>query len=439
MQPTKQQLIPPLRFPEFEGEWEENELGNCLLRKPEYGIGASAVPFSEKLPTYLRITDISEDGWFLEDKKSSVAEEVTDDHFLEEGDLVFARTGASVGKTYKYRPEDGPLVFAGFLIRVRPNPDKLNSELLFQLTSSEQYWNWVDVTSTRSGQPGINGTEYSSMPLILPNSVQEQQKIADCLTSLDSLLAAETDKLEALQDHKKGLLQQLFPAEGQTTPPLRFPGFEGDGEWEIYPLEDIFDFKVTNSFSRDQLNYFSGSVKNIHYGDIHTKFQTLFDIVKEEVPFINSSVSIEKISLENFCQEGDVILADASEDENDIGKSIEIINLNDEMLLAGLHTILIRQIDQKMIKGFSGYMFKSTPIRNQIKRESQGAKVLGISKGRLSKVKITFPESKNEQQKIADCLTSADEAIRAQEERIASLRDHKKGLMQQLFPQTTHP
>jgi len=218
-------------------------------------------------------------------------------------------------------------------------------------------------------------------------------------------------------------------------PELRFPEFLDDGEWEEKKLSSIYTFKVTNSFSRDKLNYVSGLVKNIHYGDIHTKFSTLFDIKKENVPFINSSISLEKIKNDCYCQESDIVFADASEDLADVGKSIEIISLNNEKLLSGLHTLLARQKENKFITGFGGYLFKSNKIREQIKKESQGAKVLGISGTRLSNIDISFPLDKCEQQKIADCLTSVDNLITAQSKKIEALKEHKKGLMQQLFPQ----
>ena len=101
------------------------------------------------------------------------------------------------------------------------------------------------------------------------------------------------------------------------------------------------------------MNYEIGTVKNIHYGDIHTKFQTLFDIMNETVPFINDEINVVRISDENYCREGDVIFADASEDLNDVGKSIEIINLNGEKLLSGLHTLLGRPKSSVFIKAFN--------------------------------------------------------------------------------------
>ncbi len=211
--PTEGEKVPKLRFKEFRdsGEWEEKSLGSCLLREPEYGINAPAVPYSKELPTYLRITDISETGHFLSNEKVSVEKEVTENNYLEEGDIVLARTGASVGKSYKYKSEDGRLVFAGFLIRVKPDKEKLYSELLFQLLSTDRYWRWVKFTSARSGQPGINGTEYSSMMLSLPPTLQEQQKVSHCLSSLDNLMYRQNQKIENLKAHKKGLMQQLFP------------------------------------------------------------------------------------------------------------------------------------------------------------------------------------------------------------------------------------
>lgn len=218
-------------------------------------------------------------------------------------------------------------------------------------------------------------------------------------------------------------------------PELRFPEFEKDGEWVFEPLYRVYSFLLTNSFSRDNLNYLGGAVKNIHYGDIHTKFSTLFDITKEVVPYVNSDVSINRIKAENYCKVGDILFADASEDLEDIGKSIEIVNLNNETLLGGLHTLLARQIVPKLFIGFGGHLFKSDGIRKQVKREAQGAKVLGISARRLSNIKIYYPKNKKEQQKTTSCLSSLDEVIAAHNQKLETLKHHKKGLMQNLFPQ----
>lgn len=217
-------------------------------------------------------------------------------------------------------------------------------------------------------------------------------------------------------------------------PELRFPEFENLESWNNEPLEDIYEFKVTNSLSRDKLNYDAGTVKNIHYGDIHTKFSTLFDIEKEFVPYINTTEPLGKIKKDCYCIEGDMVFADASEDLDDVGKSIEVVNLNNEKLVAGLHTLLARQKEAKLVIGFGGYLFKSNRLREQIKKEAQGAKVLGISAGRMSKIEVAYPSNKKEQQKIADCLSSLDDLITAHTQKYQALQTYKKGLMQNLFP-----
>jgi type I restriction enzyme S subunit len=211
--PREGETQPRLRFPEFQntGEWNAAPVGTLLMSSPDYGVNAAAVPFSEQLPKYLRITDISEDGRYLPEKQVSVDLEPTDGSYLDEGDIVLARTGASVGKSYQYRKEDGRLVFAGFLIRVKPDSKKLVSTYLANFLTTGQFWKWVAVTSARSGQPGINSTEYSSLAIPLPPSLPEQQRIASCLSGVDALITAETQRLEALKTHKKGLMQQLFP------------------------------------------------------------------------------------------------------------------------------------------------------------------------------------------------------------------------------------
>ncbi|TRX23786.1 restriction endonuclease subunit S [Flavobacterium franklandianum] len=223
-----------------------------------------------------------------------------------------------------------------------------------------------------------------------------------------------------------------MPTANNNTPALRFPEFKGG--WELKKFGEVANFKVTNSFSRENLNYGNGVVKNIHYGDIHTKFQTLFDITKEIVPFINEEISINRISDDFYCKEGDIIFADASEDLNDVGKSIEIVNLNNEKLLSGLHTLLARPIEKTFKIGFNGFLFKSNNIRLQVQKESQGSKVLSINVGRISGIKISFP-TLPEQQKIATFLTAVDEKLQVLKQKKSLLEQYKKGVMQKLFSQ----
>src|SRR5690606_5392552 len=144
-------------------------------------------------------------------------------------------------------------------------------------------------------------------------------------------------------------------------------------DWEVKKLGEIGEFISTNSFSRDKLNYSQGEVFNIHYGDIHTRFRLIFDLEDERVPFINEDIRI----LTNVipCKTGDLVIADASENEEDIGKAIEIGNLNGEIVVSGLHTIHFRPKENTFQLKFLGFVWHSSFVKTQILKESQGTKV----------------------------------------------------------------
>jgi len=208
-QAAMQQLLTgETRLPGFEGAWETKRLGECLVGTPNYGINAPAVPFSDRLPTYIRITDIN-NGRFDPSPRVSVNSHDADNYRLEPGDVVFARTGASVGKTYAYNEQDGILVFAGFLIRVRTNPDVLLHDFLAAFTTTGAYWNWVSVNSMRSGQPGINGNEYARLEIPFP-SVDEQKAIMDILSEMDTEIQALEQRRSKTAELKQGMMQELL-------------------------------------------------------------------------------------------------------------------------------------------------------------------------------------------------------------------------------------
>jgi type I restriction enzyme S subunit len=193
-------------------EWEVDRLEALCSEKPTYGINAKAVDFTYQLPTYIRITDIDEEGNFSKTGRKCVDSSFSHQYILKKGDLVFARTGATVGKTYLYNEHDGILVYAGFLIKVSTNEKLLDSSFLKYLTETPYYLNWVGLMSQRSGQPGINGNEYASFLVPKPNFL-EQKTIAERLNSLNQKLQTEQAFLHKQQQIKAGLMNDLLSGQ----------------------------------------------------------------------------------------------------------------------------------------------------------------------------------------------------------------------------------
>lgn len=185
--------------------WVEKKLGE-VCEPPKYGLNASGIDYDGE-HKYLRITDIDEITHTFTPEDLTSPSEYSDEYLLNENDIVFARTGASTGKTYLYDSKDGDLYYAGFLIKFHVKGE--NAKFIFYQTCTHEYEKWVHIMSTRSGQPGINSEEYSSMKIKLPCK-EEQQKIADCLSSLDNLIQNQQKIVTNWQQRKKGLLQQMF-------------------------------------------------------------------------------------------------------------------------------------------------------------------------------------------------------------------------------------
>ena len=209
-------------------------------------------------------------------------------------------------------------------------------------------------------------------------------------------------------------------------PRLRFPEFTG--EWEKCKVSDLLDFYSTNSLSWEQLEYDTNTVMNLHYGLIHVGLPTMVDLAKDKLPNIKKENMPKNFEL---CKEGDVAFADASEDTNEVAKTIEFYNLARENIVCGLHTIHGRDNKNKTVVGFKGYAFSSAAFHNQIRRIAQGTKIYSISTKNFSECYIGLP-SKPEQTKIATLLRLIDERISTQNKIIEKLQSLIKGLAAQL-------
>ena len=213
-------------------------------------------------------------------------------------------------------------------------------------------------------------------------------------------------------------------------PALRFPDFSNYGEWEEDTVENLFTFLPNNTLSRAELNYEEGSSLNVHYGDVLIKFGECLDVKKELLPHITDEVIANKFSGSRL-KNGDIVIADTAEDEA-VGKCTEIVNLTNEIVVPGLHTIAIRP-KRKFASRYLGFYMNSYSYRNQLFRLMQGVKVTSISKSALKTTTIRFPSSIEEQGKIAELLFLLDEWITSTNGKLEQLKAYKKGLMQNLF------
>lgn len=190
-------------------EWKEYKLGDLSLGKGSYGIGAAAVPYSPVLHTYLRITDINDDGTLNKAGLMSVNDDNAEDYILQPNDIVFARTGNSTGRTYFYNSSDGELVYAGFLIKFSLDEKKVNPRILKFYTHSKPYYDWVRSFDTGGTRGNINANTYASMPIVLPPR-NLQDKIVSILSSLDDKIELNRKINANLEAQAQALFKSWF-------------------------------------------------------------------------------------------------------------------------------------------------------------------------------------------------------------------------------------
>lgn len=397
-------MVPKLRFKEFCGEWEEKRLGD-IMNSFDYGMNSASMEFDGE-NKYIRITDIDENTHrYLNENRVSPSGELDDKYIVEKNDILFARTGASTGKTYLYNEKDGKLYFAGFLIRgnVKENYD---SYFVYSQTLTENYNKWVSLTSMRSGQPGINSNEYSNYKCNFP-SLPEQTKIADFLSTVDDKIQNQQDKITHLENIKKGFMQKIFSRK------IRFKddGGEEFPEWEEKKLGDICKMFSGGTPTSGKSEYYGGNINFIRSGEIHLNKT---ELTLTQLGFDSSSAKLVEI--------GDILYAlyGATSGEVNISKINGAIN----------QAILCIRPDEYYNKKYLAEIlnFKKKSILNTYLQGGQG----NLSGEIIKNLKLKFPCLK-EQQKIADFLSSFDEKISIEKETLEHLKQLKKGLLQQMF------
>ncbi|OGP21727.1 MAG: hypothetical protein A2038_01275 [Deltaproteobacteria bacterium GWA2_57_13] len=392
-------------------DWNVHTLRGCLSAQPDYGINAPAVPFSDKLPAYIRITDITEDGRFSPEKPVSVKRADANRYYLNDGDIVFARTGASVGKSYLYRPTDGKLVFAGFLIRVSPDAAKLVPAYLAGYVTTGAYWNWVRLMSMRSGQPGINGKEYGQLPIPLPPTIDEQRAIAGALSDVDALIGALNQLIAKKRDLKQAAMQQLLTGQ------KRLPGFHG--EWEVKRLGDCL-------LSRPDYGINAAAVP---FSDKLPSYIRITDISEHGRFCPDPRVSVKAANTDQyFLQEGEVVFARTGAS---VGKSYLYEPHDGQLVFAGF-LIRVRPNPDLLVPAFLAAYATTKPYWNWVRLMSMRSGQPGINGNEYAQLPLSLPPLP-EQTAIAEVLSDMDAELAALEQRRNKTRALKQGMMQELL------
>lgn len=406
-QETKRELKPRLRFPEFQDApgWEIKPLANIAEN-----LDNKRIPVTESdrvkgnIPYYgaSGIIDYINDFIFDEDLLC----------LSEDGANLIARTS--------------PIAFSvSGKSWVNNHAHVLRFENTFTQKIIEDYLNSIKLDDFLTGmaQPKLNRAMLDIIPIPLPE-INEQQKIADCLASIDELTAAQIEKLDMLKVHKKGLMQQLFPAEGETVPRLRFPEFRDAPEWKEDDLSKLSSCDLSNGVFNDPKKVGSG-YKLINVSDMY-----IDTVINED------NLSLVELSrdefLRNKVESGDLFFTRSSLVKSGIAYSNIYLGNSNNITFDG-HLIRFRPNKKIVIPVFVNYLLRTSKVRSQLVARGKTATMTTIGQDDVENVKLSFPHL-DEQQRIANCLSSIDDRIAAQTQKIAMLKAHKKGLMQQLFP-----
>lgn len=414
----KKEKIPYIRFKKFEQNWFMICL-NKISKSIEYGLNASAKDF-DGIHKYLRITDIDDASrLFLTDKLSSpdinFTEEDYENYKLQKNDLLFARTGASVGKTYLYRDSDGEVYYAGFLIRARLC-ELFDGNFIFQQTLTDKYKRFIEITSQRSGQPGVNGKEYGDWTLGM-TSLPEQYAIGSLFRTLDNLLVSYNNNLANYQSLKATMLSKMFPKAGQTVPEIRLDGFEG--EWEVQTLKELASFSKGNGYTKNDL--VNSGEEIILYGRLYTNYQTVISKVNTFVTTVKANAVISK--------GGEVIVPASGESAEDISRA-SVIDKSGVILGGDLN--IIYPDENKVDSIFLALTISNGSQQKELIKRAQGKSVVHLRNNDLEKVVLHYP-SMEEQQAIGSYFSNLDQLITSYQEKITQLETLKKKLLQDMF------
>ncbi|AYE60498.1 restriction endonuclease subunit S (plasmid) [Lactiplantibacillus plantarum] len=410
-----QAKYPQLRFKGFTDPWVQRNLAD-LSDGFSYGLNAAAKEY-DGVHGYLRITDIDEVSHsFLPEGLTSpdVPEDQLTDYRMDEQSIVYARTGASTGKTYIYRDSDGELYYAGFLIRQKVNKET-SAQFVYQNTLTKAWERYVQVMSQRSGQPGINAQEVGRFELAIPEKA-EQDKIAHLFNSLDNLIAANQRKLTKLKELKQGYLQKLFPKNGSKFPQLRFAGFAD--AWEQRKLGEVGKTQSGIGFPDAE----QGGTEGV-------PFYKVSDMNKpgneHEMVNANNYVNYEQLSRKKW----KIIETVPAVMFAKVGAAIM---LNRKRLVTSPFLIdnntMAYVFDGSWNIDFGKTLFETI----NLPRYAQVGALPSYNGSDIESIEVTLP-NKGEQVKLGAFFKSLDDTITLHQRKLEKLQELKKGYLQKMF------
>lgn len=403
---THNTLVPALRFPEFQDEegWEKKTLGDKKI----------AIFVNEKLS----LKDLKLDTYIsTENLLADYSGITTSSKLPQSGSFTkFKKDDILISNIRPYLRKIWTATINGAasndVIVIRANSIVKASFLSF-LLKNDTFVNYVMKGAKGVKMPRGDKNLMAEYPILFP-TLPEQQKIADCLSSLDELIQTESQVLEALKTHKKGLMQQLFPAEGETVPQLRFPEFMDDEEWEEKSLGEVANIVTGNTPSTNELSYYGEEKLFVSPADIsEQRYITQTKTKLTQIGFAQTR-KVKANSVLFVCIGSTIGKVAQNKIECATNQQINSLIPKDDYSGDFLYSIL--EYKASTFASLAGK--QAVPI---------------INKTVFSSVELYFPKIE-EQQKIADCLSSLDEQIATQSQQIEALKVHKKGLMQQLFP-----
>ena len=414
---------PSIRFQGFTDDWEQRKLSDI----------SDVRDGTHDSPSYL-----SEGHPFVTSKNVK-------DGYINYDDIQYIsdRDFEAINKRSKVDINDilmGMIGTIGNLALIRTEPDfAIKNVALIKDTKQVSYmylYHYLQSPSTeRQLLSGLDGGTQKFVSLknirelnIMVPSEAEQIKVGGFIEALDNLITLHQRKYDRLIVVKKALLKKMFPKTGSFVPEIRFKGFTDD--WEQRKFSSVFEGLQNNTLSRAELNYESGTVKNVHYGDVLIKFGDYIDASEAELPYISDDAKADKFK-NSFLQDGDIIIADTAEDDT-VGKCTEIQGSKGLKLLSGLHTIACRP-KEKYGPMFLGYYINSPAYHNQLKPLMQGIKVTSISKSALQDTDMIMPKSIDEQIKIGEYFSYLDNLITLHQRKLERLKNIKKSMLKNMF------